>query len=284
MHRLLSFERRRTGALLALAAALMLAPCTALAQEPAARPPARVMLLGLFHFDNPGLDAVRYTAIDVMQPAVQAELEALADRLTRFAPTKLLLEYRPASDAAINARYAAYREGRFELPKNEIYQLGFRIARRAGLAQVHGFDVEAPASDDALWKQLPQVPATERRLMALIEAESRRLDQAHRSLPLAALLAMGNTAAEALRNKGFYMLLNGVGAQEQRFLGADAAAHWWQRNMRMYALVQMHAQPGERVLVIAGSGHTAVLRDLLQADAERVADDVLPLLQAPGAR
>jgi len=31
-------------------------------------PPARVMLIGLFHFDNPGLDAVKFTPIDVMQP------------------------------------------------------------------------------------------------------------------------------------------------------------------------------------------------------------------------
>lgn len=46
----------------------------------------------------------------------------------------------------------------------------------------------------------------------------------------------------------------------------------------MYALVQRYATPGERVLVIAGSGHTALLRDFLRADGERTEEDVLGYL------
>jgi hypothetical protein len=137
---------------LALALVLALAPAIAFAQstvEPAT--PAKVMLLGLFHFDNPGMDAVRYEPLDVMQPQPQACLAGLSERLARFAPTR-------------------------------------------------------------------------------------------------------------------------------EFHGADASADWWHRNLRMYALVQQHAAPGERVLVIAGSGHTAILRDLLRADADRVEVDVLPYL------
>ena len=251
---------------------------SAVAQAPGTAPPARVMLLGLFHFDNPGLDAVRYTPLDVTQSAPQAYLEGLADRLAGFAPTRVLLEYREPSDATINERYARYRSGQFELPRNEIYQIGFRVARRVGLARVHGFDLDVPGDDSALWKALPQLPATEARLMALIAAESQRLQQAHQSMTLGQLLAMNNAPEEDRRNKGFYMLLNDAGAADGRFLGADASAHWWRRNLRMYARVQQHAVPGERVLVVAGSGHTAVLRDLLQADAERVAQDVQPLL------
>jgi Family of unknown function (DUF5694) len=243
--------------------------------------PARVLLLGLFHFDNPGLDAVRYTPLDVLQPAAQAYLEGLAVRLARFAPTKLLLEYPERADAGINARYAAYRAGTGGLRRNEIDQIGFRVARLAGLARVHGFDAEAPPGGDALWSQLPKEPAAERRLLRLVESESRRLEQAHRTMSLAALLAMTNSRAEDLRNKGFYMLLNGVGAEDGRFLGADASAHWWQRNLRMYARVQAQAAAGERVLVIAGSGHTAILRDLLEADSERIAEEVQPYLLAP---
>jgi hypothetical protein len=32
---------------------------------------ARVMLLGLFHFNNPGLDAVKYEPVDVTKPDLQ---------------------------------------------------------------------------------------------------------------------------------------------------------------------------------------------------------------------
>jgi len=243
---------------------------------PAAPEPARIMFLGLFHFDNPGLDAVKFTPIDVMQPVEQAYLTGLSERLARFAPTKVLLEYPADVDEKINQRYTDYLAGKFDLPKNEIYQLGFRVAKLAGNARVHGVDVQAPPFEDPLWNYLPEVPATEQKLMELIASESKRLENAHRSMSLRDILAMDNSPDEDLRNKGFYMLLNDVAAENRLFYGADSSAHWWHRNFRMYALIQKHAQAGERVLVIAGSGHTAILRDLLRADGARVNDDVLP--------
>ena len=240
------------------------------------------MLLGLFHFDNPGLDAVKYTPLDVMQPAPQVWLAALVERLvTRFAPTKVLLEYPEDADELINRRYADYLGGRYVLARNEIYQIGFRVAQRLQHARVHGFDAKAPAQDVKLWGQLSKHPQAERQLMALIESESRRLQALHAQKSLGEILALSNSEAEERRNKGFYMLLNPVlagSAATREYLGADAAADWWHRNLRMYALVQRQAAPGERVLVIAGSGHTAILRELLRADAQRAEEDVLPFL------
>lgn len=260
--------------------AAMAAPLPSSAQQPAAGspPPARLMLLGLFHFDNPGLDAVKYEPRDVMQPAEQAYLAALASRLAGFKPTRIVLEYPERSDEKINARYAEYLAGRLELPRNEIYQIGFRVARLAGLARVHGFDAPMPEGEPALWGYLSRDPAAERRLEALIVEESARLQRAHRTMTLAQLLRMSNSPEEDRRNKGFYMLLNDVGVGQGLFHGADASASWWQRNLRMYALLQHLAQPGERLLVIAGSGHTALLRDFLRADGQRREDDVLPHL------
>lgn len=47
---------------------------------------------------------------------------------------------------------------------------------------------------------------------------------------------------------------------------ADASASWWQRNFRMYANIQKVAQPGERIIAIGGSGHMAILKQLLAID------------------
>lgn len=260
---------------------LMLAlPPFAVRAQGAAQPvaPAQVMLLGLFHFDNPGLDAVRYEPLDVMQAQSQAYLEELSARLARYAPTRVLLEYPDKSDAVINQRYVEFLSGNFALPRNEIYQIGFRVARLMRHARVHGFDAAAPAQQLKLWDYLARDPAAEQRLMDLIGAESARLQQLHRTRSLQDILRLSNSAEEDRRNKGFYMLLNPVAAATREFHGADASADWWHRNLRMYALVQEQAAPGERVLVIAGSGHTAVLRDLLRADGDRQEVDVLPYL------
>lgn len=272
-----SVAQRVVACLLSLALPLA---CAAQPPDAPAREPAKVMLLGLFHFDNPGLDAVKYKPIDVMAAAEQEYLVALSHRLARFAPTKVLLEYPEQRDATINARYAEYLAGRFELPRNEIYQLGFRVAKLAGHARVYGFDVEAPPFDAKLWSYLSSDPVSDRKFMNVIKAESQRLESAHRSLSLQQLLAMSNSPEEDTRNKGFYLLLNDVAAQPRHFYGADVAANWWHRNFRMYALIQLHAMPGDRVLVIAGSGHAAVIRDIMKADGERREQDVRPYLQA----
>ena len=259
---------------------LVAAPVASQAQQatPVAEPLARVMLLGLFHFDNPGLDAVKFQPVDVTTPEHQAYLVGLSERLARFAPTRVLLEYPAERDEVMNQRYADFLAGRFELGRNEIYQLGFRVARLMGHTRVYGIDAQAPRGGAGLWEYLAERPEKLQDLERLIAAESERLQRMHRALSLREILAISNSVEEDRRNKGFYMHLNPVAAGSGQFLGADDAAAWWHRNLRMYALIQEQAQPGERVLVIAGSGHTAILRDLLGADGMRLAEEVLPYL------
>lgn len=263
-------------ALLFCCSLLAVSPGGVLATDKSALPPpARVMLIGLFHFDNPGLDAVKYTPIDVMKPEQQKYLQELSQRVAGFKPTRVLLEYPVANDAAMNQRYHDYLAGKYELRVNEIYQLGFRIARLAGLKQVNGFDERDSPSDGRLWEYLPkEEPETMKKLERLIAELSMRFEREHRTLSLAEILRRSNSAEEDRANKDFYIMLNAVGAGNRKFIGADAAAQWWQRNFRMYANVQLHAAAGERVLVIAGSGHTAILRDLLRIDAQRVEEPV----------
>ncbi|MBB5204709.1 hypothetical protein HNQ51_002023 [Inhella inkyongensis] len=251
-----------------------------MAAPPQAAGPARVMLLGTFHFDNPGQDAVKFQPIDVLQPAPQRYLDGLVQRLVAFKPTRVMLEYSQQADERFNQRYQAYRKGEFKLQLNEIYQIGFRVAHGAGLARVDSVDEEVPGTaDEALFKNMPsRDPAAWQRLMDKVAEMSQRFQKQHREQGLGQILASSNTPAADRENKGFYMLFNAVGGGQREYLGADSAAAWWQRNLRMYARIQHLAQPGERVLVIAGSGHTAILRDLLAADDQRVEEPVLRYL------
>lgn len=101
--------------------------------------------------------------------------------------------------------------------------------------------------------------------------------EAHRTLTLKQLLLRANDPEQDRRNKDLYLLTNAAGAGAA-FEGADATARWWHRNLRMYANIQRHATPGERVLVVAGSGHTAILRDFLRIDRRITARDIKPYL------
>ena len=104
---------------------------TALAGPAAASEPARVMAIGTFHFKDAGLDVAKVDDFNVMTADPQLYLEKLTDQMASFKPTAVLLEYNPENETETNERYAGYLAGTFELPTNEIYQLGFRIARAA---------------------------------------------------------------------------------------------------------------------------------------------------------
>src|SRR5687767_2400671 len=51
-----------------------------------------IMILGMYHMSNPGLDAVNLDADDVLQPKRQREIQELVDRLAKFRPTKIAVE------------------------------------------------------------------------------------------------------------------------------------------------------------------------------------------------
>ena len=241
---------------------------------------AQVMLFGVFHFANPGRDVVKTDQIDVMTDKSQAYLDALSDRISKYNPTVVLLEFDPERESEMQERFRQYVDGSYELPSNEVYQLGFRVAALSEADTIHGFD-----ETNVHWQAQPlfeylQSNDTETgaRMSALIEEITLDEQEAQTTLSLQALLVRANDADEDALNRASYLLTNHVGGNGN-FVGADATASWWHRNFRMYALVQRHAQPGERVLVIGGQGHIAILRQLLADDLDREAVDVRPYLK-----
>ncbi len=239
------------------------------------QPPAQIMMLGVFHFANPGRDVVKADHIDVMTDESQAYLVALTDRISKFNPTVVLLEFNPERDAEMQKRFRQYVDGTYELPSNEVYQLGFRIAAVSEANTIHGFD-----ESDVQWQAKPLFEymqshdaETNATFSALIEEVTLDEQEAHSRLSLQELLVRANDPDRDALNRSLYILTNPVGDGDN-FVGADATASWWHRNFRMYALVQRYGQPGERVLVIGGQGHTAILHQLLADDREREAVDV----------
>ncbi|GAB3232276.1 hypothetical protein GCM10027346_19400 [Hymenobacter seoulensis] len=55
--------------------------------------PADLLLIGTFHFDNPGLDISKINTLDVLSPKVQTELETISGRIAAFQPDKVFVEW-----------------------------------------------------------------------------------------------------------------------------------------------------------------------------------------------
>lgn len=237
-----------------------------------------VMLVGTFHFANPRKDLVKNSVVDVMSKASQDYLEELTQRISKYSPTSLLLEYDPKEEQKVNDRYNQYRMGEYQLSTDEVEQLGFRIAQSIGLGRLHSFDERnTPWKSQKLFEQLKQTPELEMRFNEAISQLTNEEYTAHSALTLQDLLKRYNSPEMEYRNKSLYIMTNSVGVDED-FAGADASASWWHRNFRMLARIQKFAQPGERVLVIGGQGHIAVIRDLLSLDPNLRIEEITPYL------
>lgn len=241
--------------------------------------PPEVMLFGVFHFANPGQDVISVDQIDVSTPQNQAYLEGLAERLCAFKPTAILLEFDRDSEREVRRKLDSYLAGEAELRINEIHQIGFRVAETCGVTKLYGFDEsEVGWRGDLLFEYLER---SEPELLDMLTKEIERVQdveaRAQRELGLRQLLLRVNDAEQDRTNKDFYLMTNAAGAGDG-FEGADATARWWHRNIRMYANIQRYARAGERILVIAGQGHTAILRDFLRIDRRILAHDVHPYL------
>ena len=241
--------------------------------------PAEVLLFGVFHFANPGRDVVRVDQIDVSTPENQAYLEALAERLCAFKPTIILLELDRARESEMQSQLDAYLADRLELGTNETHQIGLRVAKACGVKKLYGFD-----ESEVGWNAEPLFEYLENSAPDVLKAFNNEIARfqegeaaAHRELSLRELLIRTNDTEQDRMNKDLYLLTNAAGAGFG-FEGADATARWWHRNIRMYANIQRYAAAGERVLVVAGSGHTAILRDFLEIDGRISARDIRPYL------
>lgn len=246
------------------AAACAAAPPPMPTLAPPPKPWPQVMVVGTVHFDNPGLDAAKNTLDDVLSPQRQREIEALVDALARFRPTKIAVEREPRRAEALNARYRAWLAGTDTLGRNEIDQVGFRLAKRFGHAGIHAIDHHLPldiggalawAARNGQQDQVEAFGAFVKRLEAWTE-------RVYATETMTGIVAAQNDDARADDGVALYQLMSRIG-RDSVYAGADVAADWYERNLRMYANILRVVEPNDRVLVLVGGGHRPLLRQML---------------------
>ena len=242
---------------------------------------AKIMVLGTFHFDQPGLDLITVGADDVLGESRQREIEAVVERLAEFAPTKIAVEMLPHRMEGFNARYLAFREGRGELGADEKDQLGMRLAARLGHEQLFGVDHVAGDMDfgammgagaahgqHALLAALQQEFAAVERTLQAAQGPDRSIGE---------MLAFHN-GPWVERGNALYLRMARLGGTGGG-VGADQIGAWYVRNLHIYAnIVRLVDGPDARVLVIFGSGHRDLLTDFVEESADLELVSPLPYL------
>lgn len=221
------------------------------------------MILGAFHFANPNRDLVKQAGIDVLTPARQQQIDDVVNQLAAFKPTRIAVE-RPRSSAdSIATEYQQYRAGAFTLPRSEMYQIGFRLAKRQNLAQIDAVDVKQDMDmGSVLQYAQTKDPAFVKRLMGGVAAVEAQMNAMQRDGTIGANLRYLNTPDVIAASHAPYIDMATVGGGDN-LIGAKVVGQWYARNVQIFGNLAALAKPGERVLLIIGQGHAAILRSLI---------------------
>jgi hypothetical protein len=246
-------------ALIGAAACFSAMASPAAAQDAAS---AEVMVLGTYHMGNPGRDLANMEADDVTRPQRQAEIAAVTAALAAWRPTKILVEWERPAPFTVD-RYRAFREADLQTERNEVVQIAFRLARMLGHEDVYGFD-EQPSDGEPDYFPFGRVQAWAQAhgrgaliddtldfFRAMVAEEGRALAD----LSIAEMLLVHNDPERDLmgHSRGYYAFLPLGDADDQ--VGAELNSYWYMRNAKMFAKAALIAEPGDRLLVLVGSGH-----------------------------
>jgi uncharacterized protein DUF5694 len=237
--------------------ALTLAVRPALSQQSR----AEVLVLGVYHMANPGRDIFNMQADDVLAPKRQAEIAHLIEVLKRFHPTKIAVESDVFSDR-IPKRYTDYLAGKYELTRNEIDQIGLRLAKELGHKTVYAVDVdgEFPFQRIVDYAKASGRSKELEALMGEIGAMVKAQNEYLASHTILETLLYMNSDTKVASDVGFYYRDAQFG-EPGDWAGADLVSEWFRRNMRIYSnVVKLVESPNERILVIFGAGHLGWLQ------------------------
>ncbi len=226
----------------------------------------RVMVLGSYHFANPGLDLIKTKVDDVLLPERQKQIQAVVDGVARFKPTKVAVEVNgdPYPNHAVPS-YAKYLAERVSSSRNEIDQIGFRLAKQLGHQEVMGIDVDGdfPFEDVMKFANETGRQAELEALMKAAEQRGKTFEQKQKTQTISQILREMNLPAASQADHAWYVGVLNYGAGKQQ-PGAHLLGSWTERNLGICARLVQNAKPGDRIVVLYGAGHNYLLRRCVQ--------------------
>jgi hypothetical protein len=224
---------------------------------------AKILILGTYHMNNPGLDDVNTQADDVLSSRRQREIEELIERLARFKPTRIAIES-PYRSTTWTSRYEKFLAGEYKLGRNEIEQIGFRLGKRLNLPALHPIDYPmfmsglTPSEIENPTPPPKSAPEPKKTGPAPLSEDDKLL----RRSTVSEFLLYLNSDEEIQDSHVQYMNMLLPTNSPAIYGRTDLVTNWYKRNLRMFANINRVTEFGrDRVVVIVGAGHLKLLRD-----------------------
>lgn len=240
------------------------------------RKQTEVLLLGVFHFeyyntDTHKVDSIKH--IDILASDRQKEILKIVNAISKFKPTIICLESN--NDSLLNIEYADYLNGKYKLSKDEIDQLGYRIAEKSGAKEVYGVDAKSWFRDNLQKDSTLEYFWDEHYYLDTVEIKCwsdkytnwyNYVDSISAILPIRSYLKLLNQPKVLDYNLGQYL----VEMKTSNHNGPDfVTLDWYNRNLRIFNnILKTNPTETDRILVIFGSGHIPPLKHYFQSSPQ----------------
>jgi hypothetical protein len=241
----------------------------------------KILLVGSWHFDYPGLDAKvteEKDRINIYSNQRQKQLEELLNYIAAFKPTKIMLES-GAITGYLTHNFKEWKAGKAKLYASERSQIGIRLMEKLKLDTVYGVDDGALLMDilyDTSFKSTAYIDSiTKRHYFGGNDSIQNRFKQFYNYLDR---YELNNSLLESFKylnsdkvlNRYFGAYIAGGQFTSNEDEGPDALSMFWMnRNLRIFRNIQRIETTGDdRILVLFGAGHVAILKWLFECSPE----------------
>lgn len=240
----------------------------------------KVILLGTYHFNNPGNDMIKQKDRNILSKENQQDLEEITNKIkaSAYKPDQIFVESNFNKKNELNANYQSYLKDQYhkftDTVKNvrlkkyysegETFQLGYRLAKKLEHQELYPIDSLIEMRFDILLKEVNSNPTLKEEFSKFNASLS---DNCLEKSSLSDIFLCINQKSNLDKNIGFYISFANKVMVNKDYFGSNLVTDWYKRNLIMYANIQNQLKPYTKtILVLVGSGHAAVLRQFFEVD------------------
>lgn len=240
----------------------------------------KVILLGTYHFNNPGNDMIKQKDRNILSKESQQDLEEITNKIkaSAYKPDQIFVESNFNKRNELNANYQSYLKDQYHkftdtikrerlkryYIEGETFQLGYRLAKKLEHQELYPIDSMIEMRFDILLKEVNANPALKEEFSKINASLS---DNCLEKSNLSDIFICINEKSNLDKNSGFYISFANKVMTNKDYLGSNLVTDWYKRNLVMYANIQNQLKPHTKtILVLVGSGHAAILRQFFEVD------------------
>ncbi|WP_298759651.1 DUF5694 domain-containing protein [uncultured Psychroserpens sp.] len=231
-----------------------------------------VLLIGTSHWNNyekEGQDVAQTLEVDILSKDYQEEVDKISEAIKNFNPHKIFVEVRPESQYRLDSLYQLYINTDWGSEKrNEIFQLGFRTAKKLNHKRVYGIDYRGTQFPyDSVVTVMKN--SGQESLIESLDDDMKYFEEASKQMvsqkkSLKEILHYYNSPEYRQINYGWYLNKINKGGDLNNNIGSFLTSEWIKRNVYSYGQIQKQMTASDkRIMVLMGAAHISVMESFI---------------------